>query len=98
MKNAPILLLDEATSALDTESERIIQEAIHDLTAGRTVIAIAHRLSTVLAAHKIIVMQEGRVEAIGSNEELLRTSPLYRRLYELQFNTAPDAPAGTSIA
>ena len=98
LKNAPILLLDEATSALDTESERIIQEAIHDLTAGRTVIAIAHRLSTVLAAHKIIVMQEGRVEAIGSNEELLRTSPLYRRLYELQFNTAPDAPAGTSIA
>ncbi|MFZ2279701.1 MAG: ABC transporter ATP-binding protein [Prosthecobacter sp.] len=98
LKNAPVLLLDEATSALDTESERIIQEAIHDLTAGRTVIAIAHRLSTVLAAHKIIVMQEGRVEAIGSNEELLRSSSLYRRLYELQFNTSPDATLDASMA
>jgi subfamily B ATP-binding cassette protein MsbA len=74
LKNAPILLLDEATSALDTESERFIQESLHDLAEGRTVIAIAHRLSTVLAAHKIVVMQDGRIEAIGSNEELLRTS------------------------
>jgi subfamily B ATP-binding cassette protein MsbA len=90
LKNAPILLLDEATSALDTESERIIQEAIHDLAAGRTVIAIAHRLSTVLAAHKIIVMQEGQIVAIDSHTELLHTSPLYRRLYDLQFNTSPD--------
>jgi ATP-binding cassette, subfamily B, bacterial MsbA len=98
LKNAPILLLDEATSALDTESERIIQEAIHDLAAGRTVIAIAHRLSTVLAAHKIIVMQEGRIEAIGSNEELLRTSALYRRLHELQFNTSLDMPARADVA
>lgn len=87
LRNAPILLLDEATSALDTESERIIQKAIHDLAEGRTVVAIAHRLSTVLAAHKIIVMQDGCVEAIGSNEELLKTSPLYQRLYQLQFKT-----------
>lgn len=87
LKNAPILLLDEATSALDTESERFIQESLHDLAEGRTVIAIAHRLSTVLAAHKIIVMQDGRVEAIGSNEELLKTSPLYQRLHQLQFMT-----------
>jgi len=86
LKNAPILLLDEATSALDTESERFIQESLHDLAEGRTVIAIAHRLSTVLAAHKIIVMQDGRVEAIGSNEELLRTCDLYRRLHSLQFS------------
>lgn len=91
LKNAPILLLDEATSALDTESERFIQESLHDLAEGRTVIAIAHRLSTVLAAHKIVVMQEGRIEAIGSNEELLRTSPLYQRLHQLQFKTEPDA-------
>lgn len=91
LKNAPVLLLDEATSALDTESERIIQEALHDLAEGRTVIAIAHRLSTVLAAHKIIVMNEGRVEAIGSNEELLASSPLYRRLHQLQFHTGTPA-------
>jgi len=95
LKNAPVLLLDEATSALDTESERIIQEALHDLAEGRTVIAIAHRLSTVLAAHKIIVMNEGRVEAIGSNEELLASSPLYRRLHHLQFHTDKPAAAST---
>jgi subfamily B ATP-binding cassette protein MsbA len=91
LKNAPILLLDEATSALDTESERFIQESLHDLAEGRTVIAIAHRLSTVLAAHKIIVMQDGRVEAIGSNEELLQTCDLYRRLHSLQFGGENEA-------
>jgi subfamily B ATP-binding cassette protein MsbA len=93
LKNAPILLLDEATSALDTESERFIQESLHDLAEGRTVIAIAHRLSTVLAAHKIIVMQDGRVEAIGSNEELLQTCDLYRRLHSLQFGGENEAIA-----
>lgn len=87
LKNAPILLLDEATSALDTESERFIQESLHDLAEGRTVIAIAHRLSTVLAAHKIIVMHEGRVVAVGSNEELLASCDLYRRLHSLQFGS-----------
>jgi subfamily B ATP-binding cassette protein MsbA len=87
LKNAPVLLLDEATSALDTESERIIHEALHDLTEGRTVIAIAHRLSTVLAAHKIIVMRDGCIEAVGSNEELLQISPLYKRLHQLQFKS-----------
>lgn len=86
LKNAPVLLLDEATSALDTESERIIQDALHDLAEGRTVIAIAHRLSTVLAAHKIVVMKAGRVEAVGSHQELLETCALYQRLYKLQFN------------
>jgi subfamily B ATP-binding cassette protein MsbA len=91
LKNAPVLLLDEATSALDTESERIIQEAIHDMSEGRTVIAIAHRLSTVLAADRIIVMQNGRIEAIGTNEELLRSSPLYQKLHSLQFG-ADGAP------
>jgi subfamily B ATP-binding cassette protein MsbA len=93
LRESPILLLDEATSALDAESERFIQDALHDLAEGRTVIAIAHRLSTVLAAHKIVVMQDGRIEAIGSNEELLRTSPLYQRLHQLQFKTEQDAHA-----
>lgn len=90
LHDAPVLLLDEATSALDTESEKIIQEAIQTLSAGKTVIAIAHRLSTVLSAHRIIVMQNGRVEAVGSNEELLRTSPLYQRLHGLQFHSETE--------
>ena len=92
LRNAPILLLDEATSALDTESERIIQEAIHDLAEGRTVIAIAHRLSTVLAAHKIVVMKDGGIEAVGSHHELLESSALYQRLYQLQFNADESLP------
>jgi subfamily B ATP-binding cassette protein MsbA len=85
LRNAPILLLDEATSALDTETEKIIQEAIHELSEGKTVIAIAHRLSTVLEAHQIIVMREGAVVAQGSHAELLTTSELYQKLYQLQF-------------
>ncbi len=98
LRNAPILLLDEATSALDTESERIIQEAIHDLAEGRTVVAIAHRLSTVLAAHKIVVMKDGFVEAIGSHHELMGSSELYQRLYHLQFDAQEPAEALTDIA
>jgi subfamily B ATP-binding cassette protein MsbA len=93
LHDAPVLLLDEATSALDTESEKVIQDAIHSLSEGKTVIAIAHRLSTVLAAHQIIVMDAGRVVAVGSNEELLRTSPLYQRLHSLQFGTEHGAGA-----
>jgi subfamily B ATP-binding cassette protein MsbA len=85
LRNAPILLLDEATSALDTETERIIQDAIHELSKGKTVIAIAHRLSTVLEADKIIVMQNGQIENHGTHQELLQKSELYQRLYQLQF-------------
>jgi subfamily B ATP-binding cassette protein MsbA len=85
LRNAPILLLDEATSALDTETEKVIQEAIHHLSTGRTVIAIAHRLSTILEADQIIVMHQGRIEAMGTHAELLEKSPIYARLYSLQF-------------
>ena len=80
-----ILLLDEATSSLDTLSERLIQQAITELRKGRTTIAIAHRLSTVIAAEQILVIQNGEITERGTNEELLRTSDLYRKLYQEQF-------------
>ena len=86
LKNAPILLLDEATSSLDSESEKQIQKALEKLTAGRTVIAIAHRLSTVLSADQIVVMDCGRIKEIGTHSELLEKSGYYRRLYDHQFN------------
>jgi subfamily B ATP-binding cassette protein MsbA len=86
LKNAPILLLDEAMSALDSEAEREIQAALERLSAGRTVIAIAHRLSTVLKADQIVVMHHGEIKQVGRHRELLETSTLYRRLYDLQFN------------
>lgn len=84
--NPPILLLDEATSALDAENETLVQEALNKLMQHRTTIVIAHRLSTVQNADRIIVMNEGGIEATGTHEELLHSSPLYTRLAELQFN------------
>ena len=86
LKNAPILLLDEATSSLDTESEKQIQNALEKLAAGRTVIAIAHRLSTVLSADQIVVMDRGQIKEIGTHAELIEKSGYYRRLYDLQFH------------
>lgn len=90
LKNAPVLLLDEATSALDSESERMIQDALEKLSAGKTVVAIAHRLSTVLTADLIAVMSHGRIMATGTHAELLRNSPDYRTLYEMQFHHGPE--------
>ncbi len=85
LRNAPILLLDEATSALDSRSEKVIQKALQKLSKDRTSIAIAHRLSTILNADKIVVMEKGRVSAIGSHSELLDSSDTYQRLYHMQF-------------
>ncbi len=85
LKDAPILILDEATSALDTESEMLVQQALNNLMAGRTTIVIAHRLSTVRRADKIIVMDAGRIAEMGAHQELLARGGIYRRLYELQF-------------
>src|SRR4026207_663713 len=93
LKNAPILLLDEATSALDSESEQQIRGPLAELATGRTVIAIAHRLSTVLSADQIIVMDGGRIKEIGTHAELLEKTGYYRRLYDHQFNRIPEEPA-----
>lgn len=85
LKDPDILLLDEATSALDAESEFQVQRALDQLMKNRTTLIIAHRLSTVLGADRIVVMDQGRVMAEGSHSQLQQTSPLYRRLAELQF-------------
>ena len=85
VRGAPILLLDEATSALDAENERLVQRALADAMQGRTTLVIAHRLATVLAADRIVVMDEGRVVEEGTHAELLAKSGLYARLAELQF-------------
>ena len=93
LKNAPILILDEATSALDAESESLVQAALGNLVEGRTVLVIAHRLGTVRRANRIAVLEDGRITAIGSHEELLNSSPTYQRLYQLQFMEAPESRA-----
>jgi subfamily B ATP-binding cassette protein MsbA len=85
LKNSPILLLDEATSALDTESERLVQQALERLMRDRTVLVIAHRLSTVQHADRIVVLEGGRVSASGTHAELIERDGVYRRLYNLQF-------------
>ena len=85
LKNAPILILDEATSQLDMGSEKLVQDALEKLMKGRTVFVIAHRLSTVKFATKIIVLDKGRIVESGTHEELLRKNGLYKRLYDLQF-------------
>jgi subfamily B ATP-binding cassette protein MsbA len=85
LKDPPILILDEATSSLDSESEREVQQALDQLIQGRTTLVIAHRLSTVRNADRIIVMEDGRIVETGPHAELLARDGLYRRLYEMQF-------------
>ena len=90
IENPPILILDEATSSLDTESERIVQKALDNLMVGRTSFVIAHRLSTVLGADAIVVLNDGKIEAMGRHDEIIKTSPTYKKLYEMQFGKAAE--------
>lgn len=93
LKNPPILLLDEATSALDAASEALVAEALSRLGEGRTTLVIAHRLSTVRQADRIVVMEAGRVVDQGTHEELLARGGLYADLHRLQFRNG-EADAG----
>lgn len=105
LKDPPILILDEATSSLDSESEREVKQALDSLIAGRTTVVIAHRLSTVRNAHRIVVLEDGRIVETGTHASLLAAGGLYHRLYEMQFAqeeekehpaTSPMAAGGIS--
>ena len=97
LKDAPILILDEATSALDAESESLVQAALANLMQDRTVLVIAHRLSTIRRANRIAVLEDGRITAVGSHEELLANSPTYARLYQLQFTDISEVAPAESV-
>ena len=98
LKDAPILILDEATSALDAESESLVQIALANLMQDRTVLVIAHRLGTIRRANRIAVLEDGRITAIGSHDELLNISPTYQRLYQLQFMDMPEPGLETALS
>ena len=86
IKNPEIMILDEATSALDSESEKLVQEALDSLMEGRTTFVIAHRLSTLVRADKIVVMENGEIKEMGTHSELIAMNGIYKNLYDIQFN------------
>ena len=85
LRAAPVLLLDEATSALDAESERAVQSAVEELSAGRTTLIVAHRLATVKKADRIVVLEHGQIVDTGTHDDLVAKGGLYARLARLQF-------------
>jgi subfamily B ATP-binding cassette protein MsbA len=97
LRDPPILILDEATSSLDSESEKLVQKALANLVKARTTLVIAHRLSTVQHADRIVVMNRGKIEEMGTHAELFQQGGLYTRLYQTQFQlTQPESLSTTS--
>ena len=98
LKNAPIVILDEATAYTDPENEAIIQESVARLVKGKTLIVIAHRLSTIVGADPIAVVNGGRIEAAGTQAELLQTCPLYQTMWNAHLASRDSAEGGTDRA
>jgi ATP-binding cassette subfamily B protein len=90
LKNAPVIILDEATAYTDPENEALVQRSVAKLVQGRTLIVIAHRLSTISSADQIILINNGRIEATGTQEELLQKSDLYRKMWQAHIAAKED--------
>jgi ABC-type multidrug transport system fused ATPase/permease subunit len=95
LRDPAILILDEATSAVDIEDEALIRKAIEDFSRGRTTFLISHNLATIQFADRIVLMNGGRIEAVGTDHELKRSSALYRRLHEIHYHREDPADAGS---
>ena len=88
LKDAPIIILDEATASVDPENEHLIQAAISELTKGKTIVTIAHRLATIEQADQILVLDQGKVADIGTHEQLISREGIYQDIYQIQMNNA----------